>query len=527
MTPAPPDKTSPDDILELSELVDKKSADKDGLDADNVDMTFEQELEELFSEDLAADDDSLAPPSAPNKGRNDLSLDDLGDFDAADLLEPAPESGDEEPILLDAPEEPDTEDDPMILEDMALDDAAPEEAEAASDEDDILLLDDISAEPEPEEDEPLILEDMALDEEPPAPAPAEEPSGELDDGIEMILDEVVQEDGEAEQPQEETLPEGDDLDALDLSDLVEADTEGEEEELLDLDEMIAAGQDETVPREDAVASETEQPEEADDVFELSLEDAVNDAVEDTLQAALADAEQAGEIPVSDQDDDVLDLDEELVMDADSADDEDLPFELDETVLSDEQVPDLNAFAGDADEEQPDLLDAADVAIAAAALQKDTADEDTDTLLDGMDIDIGDLDEDAPKEIDDLDQLSPLEESLLDELDKDLDDGFIDELDSPLDTDMAVVMEEEEELDSEQNLHVNVDTLLTEIEAEAGSEESRDAVIAPDLAARLDILEQRLSDIEAMIRSEVARALPAEAARIIREEIQAIQEEFEE
>ncbi|MGE4291244.1 MAG: hypothetical protein AB7E32_03440 [Desulfovibrio sp.] len=636
MPRAPQDQTSPDDILELSDLVDDKDGRSIGLDADSVDMTFEQELEELFSEDLAADDDRLDPvpsagagpmqksvphpPTAKAREEAPLILDDLAEEDDALLLEDLVGNDSGENGLVD--------DMPMILDDLAEEEAlstpAPTQKsrasfseEEAGDDDIDLLLDEVTLADEPdqeeeesaldlsdltelgdEEEEILDLGDMLADDDPlepdvplelslddaledvPADTPEDAPHapdnaapraaarGGFDSDLSGNLDELLADGNHDLEPAEDELLLGEEL--L-LDDLAHAETEtpaaakSGQPDPDGLDAFVLDGLELDEEPAPTPAISTEEPLDAEEPLDLD-EFALNDELDDVadLDDALdigafeLDALSASSLAATDEDEFAASADQDSSLDLDGLDFDGL---LDETSNSDpaELAPAAPVFpvarplAAKTETPGKTILDDSllpDKPLAAESSAFDFAEqfpgdadsEDIEALLDGVEIDVSDLDEDLPP----LDgPLDDLDDDLAPVLDVDSDKNFA----APLDTDMSVVMDGEDDADGEAPLSVNVDTLLGEIEAEGlqppscgeadtevltriASLEQRlskltsttpesSADSPSDLHARLDSLEKRLDGLEALLREEVARTVPSEAARIIREEIQAL------
>jgi pilus assembly protein FimV len=314
MPPAPPDQTSPNDILELSELVEDGESRSDGLDAASVDMTFEQELEELFSEDLAADDDQLAPPTE----------DELPDLHA------------------DATDEND-DDAPMILHDMAEEDQdlLPGDLNGShAGEDDMpMILDDMLDEDETDSDPadaPLVLDqDLAA-----APEPEPEPDDEAEDEAEdeLLLDELLE---ETEAGESNRAPQAQGKDQTPKPD--------EEEVDLLLDEVLEAD-DEPTP-----APEPEP--------ELNLDDLVDGGLELDADAEAESGKVAGNDKADgneEDDEEILDLDELLLLEEEDPAHEDFqsaPSGQDAAQPADHKaMPQAETRDADAEDQEPvDLL----------------------------------------------------------------------------------------------------------------------------------------------------------------------------
>ena len=76
MTPAPPP-PSKDDDLDVADILNQGSPEHEGFDPDSLDSDFEQELEDLFADDL--EEDSAAAQEA--EADEPIMLDDLVEAD--------------------------------------------------------------------------------------------------------------------------------------------------------------------------------------------------------------------------------------------------------------------------------------------------------------------------------------------------------------------------------------------------------------------------------------------------------------
>lgn len=197
MCPAPPDSPRDEDLLDLSDVAEEDSASPAELpDPDDLDASFEQELEELFAEDLG-EDTKAAPAAKPTHKKAET-------FDDALLLEPADE--------VTAQAAPASEE---ALPDIDL--ALPEdEAAGAMDQ---AGLDDL-------------IDNMGSAKAAPAAAP--ETTGEAEPELLLLDDEVLEEGGAA--PADEPV--------LDLGEVAEPAAEPAsaveaDEPVLDLDDLLA------------------------------------------------------------------------------------------------------------------------------------------------------------------------------------------------------------------------------------------------------------------------------------------------
>ncbi len=337
-----------DDLMDLSDIDNDEK--QDDLDADAVDMTFEQELEELFSEDLdTPDDDSIANDKV-------LSLDDLVD-----------EEDNEDDLSLDeisndipADTTTETEEERDILEDMG--------------DDEILLLDDIAE--ADDNDAPLILDDLVLeDDENEDALMLNDVVEDKTDDIDALLNEVAEVDQVETDAPEQTA---DDVEALDLTDLA---SDGNE---VDLDEVGLDDMDEDDLDVDALLGEDS----------TSPEPALADTADD-----------------SDDGLDILaDFPEDLA--ADQNDNlEDLPLDFTDD-LKDNELLDATSNESDLDEFSIDLVDedaTMDIDPTELNLGNDTLDhaENIDELLDDVDLDVDtlltEIETDKPQPMQDVDE----------------------------------------------------------------------------------------------------------------------------
>ena len=73
MTPAPP--PSPTDDIDLNDVLNDDASGNEGLDSESVDADFEQELEDLFSDDL--EEDSTGAEGSSGTDDEPVVLDDI------------------------------------------------------------------------------------------------------------------------------------------------------------------------------------------------------------------------------------------------------------------------------------------------------------------------------------------------------------------------------------------------------------------------------------------------------------------
>lgn len=399
MTPAPPPPT--DDRVDVNDLLNEPAAESEGLDPDSVDADFEQELEDLFSDDL----EEQTPPA-------------------------------------------DDDDGPVVLDDVVAEDGQDDGVD-----DDLLVLDDVA------DDDLIILDDVVAEDG--EAADADEAAGELDDiaDVESLVDDIAE-----ENVIEDDLEVEED-DAIELDDLVEEAGDSGEEDIMDLDELI---------------EEEGGPEEADelDQEEISIEP------EDLMDVALAE-ETEPEVPVEEA---VADEEIESLMDEPEPEAE---------PVSEPQVVMGNVFESEAGEAaSPEEADSELTGLD----ELEVGDiEDVDSLLDNVEVDVSDVvDAEADLDAENLD---------MDDLDGSMEEVLTAES-MPPDAGM--------DLSSD----VDMDQLLEEARTEAG-----EASLA-GLQSTVHTLEARVEELERRLRDEIAQMVPAEAARIIREEIAALAAELD-
>ena len=217
MPPAKPESPRDEDLLDLSDIAEEGAATPSGsADADDLDASFEQELEDLFADDLGEDPKGQAPAPAPAKKKAAATFDDALLLEDEKAEAPLPD------IDLGVPgDEAAGEMDAAGLDDL-IDGMGPGAAKPAAgpaDEEDLLSLDDLVAEEDAAESgEALSLDDaLVLDE-------AGDGVLSLDDALVLdeagddvlSLDEALVLDEAAEEPAltlDEALPEADLLDA--------------------------------------------------------------------------------------------------------------------------------------------------------------------------------------------------------------------------------------------------------------------------------------------------------------------------
>lgn len=461
MTPAPPP-SHKDDSVDVNDMLNAGKPEHEGLDPDSLDADFEQELEDLFSDDL--EEEQAA-----------------GDAD------------DGEPIVLD---EYVTVENDGIDEDM---DMAPGAGNDTGDDDELMLLDDVAD----DDGEVLLLDDMAADvDDDPANAVTKALADAEDQDMAALLEDIA----EANEPEPESA---EDDEVIELDDLLDEPAE----DLDDLDALLAEAGDEP-------GNETGD----DDILLLdevvAEPDAEPDMEPDALDAALAeemdsDAAQAQDIPVS----------------------EAVPAEALDQLMDDPE-------ADSADDGFSDLtgLD---------ALEDDM--EDMDSLLDNVEVDVSDVMGDSMTADIGADMGADMDDDMGSLSDADISDMDLPEVDmsgvgrpGPAVSAAAAAMAGDPDVDAmdmdgmdlgdelareamppdaglDVSDDVDMDQLLADVRPEASA---MGEASLPELQAKVARLEARVAELESRIRQEIANLLPAEAARIIREEISALASELE-
>lgn len=324
-----------DDIIDLTDLVEEGGAGNGAAD-DGVDMSFEQELDDLFgdAEPLPA----KAPPAAvvPADAAGEDDLFDLAGFEVDDAPKAAAAS--------------DGEDDLIDLAGFEAEDAAPKATAAAADDDAIDLsnfgLDDDADDP---------LAGLGLDDDKPAPRAASAVAADEDDALDLTglgLDDDAAPEAAAPDIADVSFEE------LGLGDTAkDADAEGSLDDI-DFGDLDAA------PAETAAsASDSDEP---TDLADLDFETATPEA------AAAGEPEAVAAVLLADIDDDeapkaVSDADIDALL-AEPGDDEPLPDLLgtlpdvpedDDALAAFEAAPDKPA-PRDSLPEDDDLTDFADL-----------------------------------------------------------------------------------------------------------------------------------------------------------------------
>jgi len=456
---------SKDDSVEVSEMLGETAPASEGINLDDVDSDFEQELEDLFSDDLA-EDGAVAEEA---EGNEPIMLDEIAEnmedsvFEDDDVDEAALEAivqpsgdDDDELILLDEIVEEDTT---SVVEDQDLTSLVEDIAEESPDDavEEIIMLDDLAEEEEEVADLDALLE------------AAEEPALDAaDDADALILDDVVVEENATEAADEillEEVVEEAPADEILLEDVVE---EEPAEELL-LEDVI----------EEAPATEVE---EAAQVEEAAVEELADELLPEDI------VEEAPNVEVEEPAEEIS-FEPEDMMDAALAEDN-LPEVPVEDAVPDEELEMLLDEPEEEEISMPESQDDSGIAELAGIEELESDDmEDMDSLLDNVEVDVSDL----------ADDVEALPETDL--------GGAL----------AAEVMPADSGIDISDE--VSVDELLADVVDE-------DIPTVEALQSKVALLEARVEDLETRLRDEIAQLVPAEAARIIREEITALAQELD-
>ncbi|MCJ2166160.1 MULTISPECIES: hypothetical protein [unclassified Pseudodesulfovibrio] len=440
MTPAPPPPT--DENVDVNDLLNEPVAESDGLDPDSVDADFEQELEDLFSDDL--EEEGL--PADENEG-------------------------------------------PVALDDVV------EESGQDADDDDLIVLDELAE--DDQADDPILLDDVIAEQDA-ATSPDEAPLktvGEDADDLEALVEDI------AEVNDVKAEPEVEDDDAIELDDLVE-ETAGEDDDIMDLEAMLEEeGTEESLDLEEEISMEPE------DLMDVALaEEAAPDVpVEEAVAVeeieSIMDEPEPAAVPEIESEripEPEIELAPEPAPEIELEPEIEIEPEIEPEPASEPQVVAGNVFENAQKSTAP--VEEVDAELTGLdALEEDEI-EDVDSLLDNVEVDVSDVvDAEADLEAEDMD---------LDlDMGGDLDDALLAES-MPLDAGIDVSDD------------VDVDQLLVEARSEAD-----DATMA-ELHDKVEHLEARVEELERRLRDEIAQMVPAEAARIIREEIAALAAEID-
>ncbi|CCH48956.1 midas domain-containing protein [Pseudodesulfovibrio piezophilus] len=620
MTPAPP----PPPTDEVNDMLNDGVPDNDVLDPDTVDADFEQELEDLFSDDLeeeAAASAAMAEDNEPivldeyvTTEDIDIAIDDPAPVEPEENIETAQtEEDDEGALVLDDVAEDDSEE-MMILDDvveedddvMLLDEVIEEVPEVRTDPDDIAaLVDDIAEDntvtpPSADAEEIIELDDLLEQGRPEEVSEAPEEIVELDDLLQetetapssdddtMLLEEMEPEiEPTAEEATEPTLPDdmaetmaeamvGDEAeDVSTITDLepetvqvepMESDKLGDltEEALTDAEEMLSA--EPPVEASEALMAEAlsetkDQPEE-EGTQELKSDDATSqkhDIEPATPVSSLDETTNAEDVlPTKESGEEISTVPEDMV-DLALAEESGPEIPVDEAVLEEDidllmDEPASEATPEPASEEDILKTDDNDMSeLAGLEALEDEGMDDMDSLLDNVEVDVSDVETSVETDEADLDipevdipdtdfptipptdaaeaALTDAETSDMDtatenvsamETEEDLGEDLPDEIMAGVDMDEVLTSEN---MPQDAGIDVSDDVDVNQLLADVRSETS--ASVIAELQEKVAMLETRVEDLETMLREEIAQLVPAEAARIIREEITALADELEE
>ncbi len=454
MTPAP--QPSADENIDPTELLDGASG-SDAFDPDSVDVDFEQELEALFADDLEEESAAVVETKEEDKP---VVLDDLA-------------AEEEETLVLDDIAEEVSDDDIPVLDDVVEDG-----------DEDLLILDDVV---EDAVDDTMLLDNAVED-----VGKAESTTLE-EEAVSTLVDDIAEENDITSEAVEEEIEE-----IIELDDLTD---DGDVEELADLDALLDEVEDEeTLELNDVVEAETAPVEGV--VEEAALEESAADsaatgipadeiAVEDTvvLEDALETTEAPAPVETTDSEvveeailEDIVEMPEEPAEALAETSTPEIP--MDETMVKEDI--DFMDESGPQEGVSP-LNDSGESDI--IGLDELEEDDDMDSLLDTVEVDMSDID-------------MPVEGENVPEAGIDMEAALVAE---SIPQDAGIDVSED----------MDVDQLLANV-----CEDACDPVIA-NLQDKVAALEARVEELENQLRHEIAQMVPVEAARIIREEIAAL------
>ncbi|WP_291326013.1 hypothetical protein [Desulfovibrio sp. UCD-KL4C] len=429
MTPDSPDKQAKEEVLDLNDIAEEIVTD-DASGVHDVDTSFEQELEDLFSEDLELEEPAVGDIEESSEDDDLLVLDDVVEEVSDDeLLEL------DDAMILDDVVEEVSDDDLLELDDaMILDDVVEEVSDDAMVLDEAMILDDVVEDDEDvvlddvldeaeklesadsDSDTDTMLENFDLGEESLMAAEAESAEGEVDaEGLDHVIDELGGDSTVAADDKDDidNLFDGDtDVAALDqLLDDSDADSDidelndllgdvSEDVDLSELGEDILADEDIEsllsddedlleISEEGLDPLEVDEPEAASEQVEpVKVPEAVEPAetpevveaeIAETLEVELSGTTEGLETPdVSEQSEEIL---ENVVLDDDL-----------NSITEEPAGPDVSPAVDsadidtDTDDSELNELDDSD------ASQLDDDDIDLGELLEDVEIDLSDLDE---------------------------------------------------------------------------------------------------------------------------------------
>ena len=190
MSPDSPDKQAKEEVLDLNDIAEEIVAD-DASGVHDVDTSFEQELEDLFSEDLELEEPAVGNIEESSEDDDLLVLDDVVEEGSDDNLMELDDA-----MVLDDVVEEGSDDDLMELDDaMILDDVVEEASDDVVEDDEDIVLDDVLDEAgklesaDSDSDTDTMLENFDLGEESLMAAEDESADGEVDaEGLDNVID---------------------------------------------------------------------------------------------------------------------------------------------------------------------------------------------------------------------------------------------------------------------------------------------------------------------------------------------------
>ncbi len=428
MTPDSPDKQAKEEVLDLNDIAEEIVAD-DASGVHDVDTSFEQELEDLFSEDLELEEPAVGNIEEDSEDDDLLVLDDVVEEDGDDDLMVL----DDAMILDDVVEE--VSDDAMVLDEtMILDDVVEDDEDIVLDD----VLDEAGDLESADSDTDIMLENFDLGEESLMAAEDESADGEVDvEGLDNVIDGLGGDSTVAADDKDDidNLFDSDtDVAALDqLLDDSGADNDidelndllGEVSEDVDLSEL---GEDFLADEDiESLLSDDEElldiSEEGLDPLDVDEPEAVSEQVEVAEPSEIIESAETPEVVEPAETPEVIEVE---MPEAELT--ETLEVESAETI-EDVEVPDVseqseeileNAVLDDPDsiiEETPGAdvspaVDLADIDTDTDGSELNELDNSDDSPLDDDDINLGELLEDVEIDLSDLDEddLMPADES---------------------------------------------------------------------------------------------------------------------
>lgn len=510
MTPDSPDKQAKEEILDLNDVAEEV-LEGDDLGAHDVDASFEQELEDLFSEDLELEEPAVGKIEEASEDEDLLVLDDVVEEVSDDdlmVLDDVIEDGDAL-VLDDVVEE---SEEVLELDDFVVDEA----------DDDLLELDDIMEDvgeiDSADSDSDAMLENFDLGEESLMADEGDSADGEVDaEGLDNIIDGLGGDVTVAADDKDDidNLFDGD-TDVAALDQLLE--DSGSDDEIDDLDDLlgeVSEDVDLSAIGEDVLADEdiesllsdeeelVEISEEGLDPLDVVESDAVTEPVEATAEV---ESTEPVEALVSDEVADVVEIDE---VDESAMVVEPVEAEIPEALEIDMTGTLEDSEAAEVSEESEEILDetsASDTLLAAKAVDLDTDMDDSDiTGLDSSD-DIQ-LDVDVDDDAIDLSELLKDVEIDLSDLDE---DDLINEDESAVAAGPVVTVEAVDELADKIDLFDSELVKLKDlIELTAAGCKDANLEEKADFEEKATLAEKRAEDLEIALAESSERIIALE------------------